>query len=314
MFKVVKGNLGNFRTISLINTKLGIEVDIIQDFGAIINKYKVNHSPFSFIVGYKNEDELINQHPYFSRSAKLFPFPNRLKHGHYHYQQRQFTLPANFPWSEHAVHGLLYNQAFELVETLADTNLAQVQLRFQTPSLHSGFPFAVQVDVVYQIDRTGQLSCHTHITNQGLHAFPFGDAWHPYFSLGNELKDCTFTMAASLQLEHDDDFPTGTTRSSHQFNHGVSLQDANLNHCFQFADENKQTIEFKRIDQQAALHYQQDKSYPFVQLYTPQSEESLAIEPMTCPADAFNNHIGLLELMPTQTASFQWLCHAQYWP
>ncbi len=48
-------------------------------------------------------------------------------------------------------------------------------------------------------------------------------------------------------------------------------------------------------DSSAAIHYQQDET-TFVQLHTPTSEQSIAIEPMTCPADAFNNQIGLLTL------------------
>jgi aldose 1-epimerase len=312
MFKIVQGNVGNLRSISLLNFKMGIEVEIIQDFGAMINKYSVNHSPFSFIVGYKDYDELINQHPYFSRSAKLFPFPNRLKCGRYQYAQREFTLPANFSWSEHAVHGLLYNQAFELIDTVAGETFAQIQLRFQTQSLHSGFPFSFQLDVVYRVDNTGQLSCHTQITNQGLHSFPYGDAWHPYFSLGTALSRCTLTMANALELEHYDDLPTGNTNPNHPLNQTISLQDAKLNHCYQFATENEQQIEFCRVDHIAKIIYQQDRHYPYVQLYTPQSEASVAIEPMTCPADAFNNKIGLLELEPNQSASFQWQCCAYY--
>lgn len=312
MFEIIKGNFGELHSTRLLNSEKGIEVEVIQDFGAMINKYKVNHSPFSFISGYKSYDELIEQHPYFSRSAKLFPFPNRLKFGRYQYAQREFTLPANFSWSEHAVHGLLYNQAFEVIDAVAEEAFAQIHLRFQTSSLHNGYPFSFQLDVVYRIDDIGHLSCQTQITNQGKHPFPFGDAWHPYFSLGTERNKCSVTMANAVELEHQEDLPTGNTNPNHQFNQTLLLQGYELNHCYRFTIETEQQIEFARLDQIAKIIYQQGASYPFVQLYTPQSEESLAIEPMTCPADAFNNHIGLLELEPNQSASFQWQCCAYY--
>ncbi|MEZ9598574.1 aldose 1-epimerase, partial [Vibrio sp. 10N.286.46.A8] len=40
----------------------------------------------------------------------------------------------------------------------------------------------------------------------------------------------------------------------------------------------------------------------------------IAIEPMTCPADAFNNQIGLLTLSPNQSQTFTWQCQANYQP
>lgn len=112
MFKIINEKFGNIDSVTLINHQHGIELQIINGFGAVINKYTVNNSPFSFICGYQNYDELINQHPFFSRSAKLFPFPNRLNLGRYSFDNQNHQLPANFPWSDHAVHGLLYNQPF----------------------------------------------------------------------------------------------------------------------------------------------------------------------------------------------------------
>ena len=36
----------------------------------------------------ENSDELINQNPFYSRSAKLFPFPNRLNNGRYQFNNQ----------------------------------------------------------------------------------------------------------------------------------------------------------------------------------------------------------------------------------
>ncbi len=112
MFRIEKEKFGELDSININNKEEGIEIQIITQFGSIINKYIVNHSPFSFISGYKSYQELIETNPFFSRSAKLFPFPNRLDKGRYSYRSHSFQLPANFPWSDNAVHGLLYNQPF----------------------------------------------------------------------------------------------------------------------------------------------------------------------------------------------------------
>ncbi|MEZ9134254.1 aldose 1-epimerase, partial [Vibrio breoganii] len=93
-----------------------------------------------------------------------------------------------------------------------------------------------------------------------------------------------------------------------------SLTNQSLNHCFEFDSKTTNQLAFTRSDSSAAIRYQQDESYPFVQLYTPTSEQSIAIEPMTCPADAFNNQIGLLTLSPNQSQTFTWQCQATYQP
>ena len=312
MFKLIKNNFGELNSTTILNSELGIQVDIIQDFGAIINQYRVNHSPFSFIVGYQDSHDLIQSHPFFSRSAKLFPFPNRLKAGQYRYRQRDYTLAANFPWSEHAVHGLLYNQPFKLVAHEANSEYAEATFRFETTKLADGYPFAFRLDVRYRIDYQGTLSCNTTITNLGTEHFPFGDAWHPYFSLGCDLKHCQLTMAAHTEIEHQHDLPTGQYLSSNAFSTPTSLEGVNLNNCYQFSDSSEQTLALIRDDKSASLQFNQGKGYSFVQLYTPPSEPSIAIEPMTCPADAFNNHIGLLELAPEETVQFEWQCQATF--
>lgn len=312
MFKIDKDKFGHLDSISINNHKSGISLQLIPEFGGVINKYKVKHSPFSFIAGYQDADELTNHHPFFSRSAKLFPFPNRLNLGQYSFNGKQFLLPANFPWSDHAVHGLLYNQAFDLMDSHADEVHAKVTLAFETPSLHQGFPFAFRLEVTYTIDNEGLLTCSTQVTNTGDCDFPMGDAWHPYFTLGTTLDTCAITMPSCQEVIHDNDLPTDQLMPFSEFESSASLQGRKLNHCYYFDGEQATGIEFTRQDNLASLSYQQDASYPFVQLYTPDNEASIAIEPMTCPANAFNNQLGLIVLQPNETRRFQWQVLARY--
>lgn len=312
MFQISKTKFGHFAAIEIKSITYGIELQIIHSFGAIVNKLIVNNSPFSFIAGYQDAQTLQQQHPYFSRSAKLFPFPNRLQHGTYTFQDKQYQLPANFPWSEHAVHGLLYNQAFKLVKSECNHESASVLLRFSTPNLHQGYPFAVQIDILYQIDLHGTLSCTTDIKNLGQHLIPFGDACHPYFALDCPLTETQLTMPECQLLELVDDLPSGNSSAFSDYVSGQVLTSEPLNHCFKFTDNKVVELCFERVDKKASLSYQQQACYPYLQLYTPDSEHSLAIEPMTCAANAFNNQIGLQTLAAQQQVSLQWQCQAHY--
>ena len=314
MFKIINEKFGNIDSVTLINHKHGIELQIINGFGAVINKYIVNNSPFSFICGYQNYDELINQHPFFSRSAKLFPFPNRLNLGRYSFDNQNHQLPANFPWSDHAVHGLLYNQPFSITNSVTNEESASVTLQYQTSSLHPGFPFSFKLEVTFTVDIKGRLTSSTTVSNLGDSAFPFGDAWHPYFSLGTELEQCELTMSPCTEVIHENDLPNGEKRAFDRSSLNNALTNQSLNHCFEFEAAATNQLTLTLSDSSAAIRYQQNASYPFVQLYTPTSEQSIAIEPMTCPADAFNNLIGLLTLSPNQSQTFTWQCQASYQP
>lgn len=321
MFIINMNKFADLDCINIENKTLGIELQIIHGFGAIINKFIVNNSPFSFIQGYQSGQELFESNPFFSRSAKLFPFVNRLNNGRYHYQGNEYQLPANFPWSDqHAVHGLLYNQAFTLVNQQANTELAQVQLCYETKQLHSGFPFAFKLEIIYSINTQGQLTCETKILNTGQQPFPYADGFHPYFNLGQPLDTCFIQMPTCQKVENTDDLPNGKFQHFSQFVNPTCIADVDLNDGFYFSKEknNEQPIEIKLSTQnkQSLIHYWQNDStnngYRFLQLYCPPSEETLAIEPMTAPADAFNNHIGFQELHPSQSISLIWGCNVSY--
>ena len=121
-------------------------------------------------------------------------------------------------------------------------------------------------------------------------------------------------MSPCSEVIHENDLPNGEKLAFDCLSLGDSLTNQSLNHCFEFDSKATNQLAFTRSDSSAAIRYQQDASYPFVQLYTPTSEQSIAIEPMTCPADAFNNQIGLLTLSPNQSQTFTWQCQASYQP
>lgn len=312
MFKINKSLFGHLESININNADKGIHLQIINSFGGVINQFQVSNSPFSFIQGYGDCEELITKNQFFSRSAKLFPFPNRLNQGLYHYQDTKYQLPANFKWSEHAVHGLLYNQPFFLVEEIADSDFAAVTIRFETDRLHDGYPFAFTLDITYRVEANGTLEVTTQVKNHSTQPIPIGDAWHPYFNLGTELSCCELTLPPCYVLEQVDDLPTGNKEHCDQFSAPASLQGISLNDCFEFKNHSSNSTMFSRSDSSASIEIELDENYRFLQLYTPASESTLAIEPMTCPADAFNNQIGLIHLEPNQMRSFTWQCRAQY--
>jgi aldose 1-epimerase len=53
-----------------------------------------------------------------------------------------------------------------------------------------------------------------------------------------------------------------------------------------------------------AVDFYPDRSYPYLQLYTPPHRRSIAIENLSAAPDVFNNRIGLVTLEPDHTKTF----------
>jgi aldose 1-epimerase len=53
------------------------------------------------------------------------------------------------------------------------------------------------------------------------------------------------------------------------------------------------------------LYFYPDRSYPYLQVYTPPHRRSIAIENLSAAPDAFNNGIGLISLGPEDSKAFQ---------
>jgi aldose 1-epimerase len=84
---------------------------------------------------------------------------------------------------------------------------------------------------------------------------------------------------------------------------GRVLKDIFLDNCFEL-DHSKQQPYCKLSNSQLELLIEPDKSYPYLQVYTPPSRDMIAIENLSAAPDAFNNKMGLLSLEPHAVADF----------
>ena len=97
--------------------------------------------------------------------------------------------------------------------------------------------------------------------------------------------------------------PTGETINSNPFDHSTPIAQTELDNCFVLTDDFSQPaviLQGKRIQ----LSITPEASYPFVQAYTPPQRDSIALENLSSAPNAFNNHIGLIQLAPQQAQEF----------
>ncbi len=246
----------------------------------------------SVIDGIRPDEQGLQEYRNSFKSSILFPFPNRIKDGAYHFGEKSYQLEINDTVFNNAIHGLVHDRSFTLQKEIANTERAELELGYRADGSHPGFPFAYELRLKYSFSNQGEASLGFELINTGEQSFPFGLGWHPYFA-SSDLAKSVLSMDA---LDHficpermipeekeaaglADQFAIG----EQAFDDGYSLV--------------RPACSFETPDYHLSLSFEtQEESY--LQIYTPPHRRSMAIEPMTCVTDAFNNGIGLEVLDP----------------
>ncbi|WP_298391066.1 aldose 1-epimerase [Hydrotalea sp.] len=288
-----------FDVIQLKDTSNGILVEIYS-MGALINGFYVfvNGQLHNVIDGFVSPNAALKEITYGFKSAKLAPFVCRMANGQFNIDGRYYTI-GKFYLGDHAIHGLVYDALFEVINLYADEHACSVGLRYRYNGTDKGYPFPFELLVNWKLEANQKVTVTTTVMQQGTVPIPYSDGWHPYFMIGTGIDDCTLQFNSNKQVEFDERLlPTGITISDHRFEQGTLLKDISLDNCF-LLDASvpaKCTLSNHLMD----LHIQPDKAYPYLQLYIPPHRNSIAIENLSSAPDAFNNDMGLLWLKPNQ--------------
>ncbi len=152
--------------------------------------------------------------------------------------------------------------------------------------------------------------------NTGVAAAPFGAGCHPYFSIRDTpLDDVLIRVPASAYLAVDDaQIPVDTvdvTGTDYDLRTLRPLGALRLDTGFTGLSApagHRASAELVAGGHTTTMWW--DAAFTALQVFTPpvlvDGATAIAIEPMTCPANAFNSGVGLLTLEPDQTWSAQW--------
>ena len=305
MFRIDDEKFGKFTRIKLVNTNSMERVSVIPDFGANVNEIVLSKKAlnYSILDGAKNYSELIKNEWY--KGSKLIPFPNRILDGRYTFNRKSFKLPINFQSQKHAIHGLLYNQKFTVKDRTVSKKSSSILLEHLYLGRTDGYPFKFKVHIKYTLSGGG-FECNTVIKNEHSAKIPIGDGWHPYFRLKGSLADMLLRIPSTRQIEVDSrNIPTGEISPFEKFSSLSKIADEEIDSGFQLRKRNG-LAETEIVDQEHDLKltvWQEtgEMKYNYVQVFIPPSRKSIAIEPMTCNINAFNNGEGLIILKPKST-------------
>lgn len=293
---------------SIILQSGSCKAEILPQCGAILNNWTIqlNGRVWQVIDGYRSPADFeTNCEAKGFRSCKLSPYVCRMNHSSYDFENNHYLI-GKFELAGNAIHGLLYNNPFKVVNSFADEQAAVVVLQHDYDGNDAGYPFTYTIEVSYVLRANNEFGITTSVTNTHQSQIPIADGWHPYFSLGRKVDDLTFSMQTDSILEFDEALiPTGELAPYALYHQPKLLGNQFFDNCF-LLHRPLQGPACRLINERdnVQLAIYPDKSYPYMQVYTPPHRNSIAIENLSAAPDAFNNHIGLIILEPNETHSF----------
>ncbi|VII97939.1 putative aldose-1-epimerase [Arthrobacter sp. DR-2P] len=254
------------------------------------------------------------------RGAILAPWPNRVTDGRYSFNGVRHQLNITEPQRGHALHGLLVWQDWSIDGATGSSVTLSCTLVAQ-----QGYPFPLHVQARYTLDETG-LTTTVSALNIGPGAAPYGVAAHPYLVAGEgTVNDWTLELPAEkmLQVTEDRLVPTGLAdvggpgAQEYDFRQARPIGSLPIDHAFTGLTRNpagQAALRLTRADGTGTAMIWGEEC-PWVQIHTADAPEAgarhgLAVEPMTCPPNAFNSTTDLHILQPGNTHTARWTIQA----
>ena len=281
---------------------------VVTEVGATLRAFEAGGD--AVIDGF-SVDELSSA----GRGQVLAPWPNRLEDGRYSYGGIDGAAALDEPEHRNAIHGLLRWRPWTLDDRADDA----VTMRCMLHPL-PGYPWLLDVGVRYALGRDG-LTVEADATNHSTTPAPFGIGFHPYVTVGTErIDEAHLTVPAGEHLAADDrGLPTGqhaVIGSELDFMAPRPVGATRLDTAFTTLvrdSDDRATAVLERPDQGRTVRVWVDKAFRYLMVYTGDTLEpasrrrrGVAIEPMTCPPNAFRSGVDVIELEPGGSWRGRW--------
>jgi aldose 1-epimerase len=278
---------------------------VVTEVGAGLRSYTSDGR--DVLDGY-GPDELASS----GRGQVLIPWPNRITGGRYVWEGEELQLPLTEPEAGNAIHGLVRWDAWRA--TVRERH--RVVLRHELQP-QPGYPFPLELQIEYALSDTG-LRVTTSATNLGERACPYGAGAHPYLFPGTPTVDTAILhLPARSVLQADPNgIPVAVPVEGTEHDHGDAraIGPTIFDHCFTDLARDADGVARVTLGDPAtgrSVALWVDEHYPYVMLYTGDtrpdvSRRSLAVEPMTCPPQAFRSGESVVVLEPGAPTGGAW--------
>jgi len=249
-----------------------------------------------------------------ARGQPLLPWPNRLADGRYEFEGQKLQLPIDEVERQNAIHGLTR----WLNWTLASHTSNAIRLEHL---LHPrpGYPFTLALAIEYQLDDNG-LTVRTHAHNRGQRPLPFGAGQHPYFTLGTPFVDdliLEIPTSKRIELHPRQRVPTGRIIEGEEtdFRTPRPIGATILDECYcdpRRDSDGRIRVRLANPETGRTMTVWADNHYKYLQVFTGETlaperrRRGLAVEPMTCPPNAFRTQTDVVVLQPERQLQLEW--------
>jgi aldose 1-epimerase len=279
--------------ILLKDSVSGTEAEIYAR-GALLNAFRVpgKNGIQNLIAGFSGPGDAEKNITQGFRSAKMSPYVCRLRNGSYTYRDQPYKVQKHY-LGRHAIHGLLYDAVFTIIDMRAGEGSASVTMVYSYQGIDPGYPFPYNITVHWHLEAGNRLTVHTAIEHNNPHPIPVADGWHPYFQLGGVVDEWTLQFDSHEQFAFDEDLlPTGSMIPDQRFITPVPLEGIELDNSFLLTGKEASCV---LANHEWQLEIEPLENYPVLQVYIPAERTSIAIENLSGVPDNFNNGIRLLE-------------------
>jgi galactose mutarotase-like enzyme len=285
----------------------GDQVVVVTEVGATLRAYSAGG--LDVLDGFS-----VDEPSSAGRGHVLAPWPNRLDGGRYAFDGRPGAAAIDEPELGNAIHGLVRWLPWLLASKTDDAVALGCVLHPQP-----AYPWRLELGLEYRLVGDG-LEVVASATNASAEAAPFGIGFHPYLTMGIPVDDVRLTIPASRRLTTDDRaLPVGEEDVAHtefDFTVGRRVGATRLDTCFTGlarGSDGRSRARLESAGGERGVEIWAGEGFGYLQVYTgdtldPASRrrQAVAIEPMTCPPNAFASGVDVIRLDPAASWSGSW--------
>lgn len=234
----------------------------------------------------------------FFASSILFPFTGRVKNNSYSFDGNVYKLDVNLKDERNALHGMVYNKPFEIIENSQTEIGSHLILRFSETDKNEGFPFTYSLQLHYELSKDN-LKLEVTVQNTGLQSFPYSIGWHPYF-YSRDLYNSYLILNSDRKISFNEEM-IPIEILDYKTEENLQIKDKAFDDCYILNNKN---VHFKTPDHNIEISSSSKENY--LQVFTPKTPNAIALEPITGPSNSLNNKLGLQVLMPNETNNISW--------
>lgn len=287
----------------------GDAFSVVPQFGACL--LDLQFDGLSVLDGYATPSELIENK--WSKNIILLPYPNRLRDGRYTHEGKTYQFELTAAATHNSIHGIGKEAPMHVDSVWTKPNEAGLTCSWQYKGAHAAypFPFTAKITIILRdCPDSSSGGANFEMTmafqNDSTSEIPVGLGWHPYFKMSEKSNDSSLQMPDCQLISIDERMlPTGEKTDFEAFKTLTPIKESTLDNGF-FIKNQTHNAETILASEQGKLTFWQEtgpQKWNFLQVFTPPHRKSVAIEPMTCNIDAFNNGDGLVNLKPSDILS-----------